>query len=105
MLFKQLVTAYTAAPFVAQLTQTQPARATPARDMKPASSTASSTELTVTLSNVQLTVIDDSLIGQTFSLPLAEFSLNPVALHLALVRTTVKAALSVLTILLDSTTT
>lgn len=42
-------------------------------------------ELTVALSNVQLTVIDDSLIGQTFSLPLIEFSLNPVSLNLALV--------------------
>ncbi len=89
MLLNQLAAAYTAAPFVAQLAQSQPTRAAPARDTKPASSSASSAELTVTLSNVQLTVIDDSLIGQTFSLPLAEISLNPVALHLALVRNSV----------------
>lgn len=91
MLFNQLATAFTTAPFVAQLTQS---RATPpARDAPipaPSSSASSAVEVTVALSNVQLTVIDDSLIGQTFSLPLVECSLNPVALHLTLVSLTVQ---------------
>jgi hypothetical protein len=86
VLINQLATAFTTAPFVAQLVQSQPHTTSPARDTKSASSSASSgVELTVALSNVQLTVIDDSLIGQTFSLPLIEFSLNPVSLNLALV--------------------
>lgn len=90
MLFNQLATAFTTAPFVAQLTQS---RATPpARDTQsPAPTSASGAlEVTLALSNVQLTVIDDSLIGQTFSLPLVECSLNPVAVHLTLVSLTVQ---------------
>lgn len=86
MLFNQLATAFTTAPFIAQLTQAQ-SRATPPapRDAKSTAPNSGGVELTVVLSNVQLTVIDDSLIGQTFSLPLIECSLNPVTLHLTLV--------------------